>query len=586
MKPKGLAKSLLGTSTLTGAVLGIVASTATAANWTGATNQDWNTLTNWDADPNAANDFVNIAVGNFPIITANPTFTPIDIFIGTGGNTGRLDHRAGTLATGDGNWMFVGQGGTSVGTYNLADTSGSGGTLTGFALGSGSLNVGGATDNGRLTLGDGGTSLGTINMNTSGTLNANLAGLGLLVGTNGGDGVINLDNGTINTSVAWFGDNNAGSTGTLNMSGGTLTSTGDLQFGRGGGTGVLAMTGGTISVGGEMQISRDGPATATQSGGTVSSSSFFVIGRSGTGTYNLSGGTVNASTTSGFTVMGSFAGANGTLNVSGTGTFNSPTGGMVIGESGTGTLTVSGGGVVNIGTQGYQLGANASGVGTINLNGGTLQGGSVFEGAGTGTFNFNGGTLQATAASPTFMTGLTAANVQSGGAVIDSNGFAITIAQALLDGGGGGGLTKTGLGTLTLSSAANTYTGPTLVSNGTLATDLTGSFGPGNVTVADLAGATLLLGNGSSIADTATLFFGDAGTITLNNATSDTVFGITQTDDSQSIGAGTFTAAQLNSFFGVTSFGGTGSLTVVPEPAVTLLGGLGLLGILRRRRAS
>lgn len=546
MKPKGLAKSLLGTSTLTGAILGMVASTATAANWTGTTNQDWNTLTNWDADPNGVNDFVNVAVGNFPIITATPTFTPVDLFIGSGtGNTGRLDQTAGTLSTGAGNWMWAGESG-GTGTYNLSGT----GSLTAGALNVGAWGSAGAT--------------GTVNMNTSGTmtLTAGSAFGSLLVGENGSTGTFNLQNGTVNSQTGTVFGAGTGSSATLNMTGGSLTTTG------------------------EFQVGRSATATATQSGGTNNSTSFFVIGRDsgGTGTYNLSGGTVNAATTSGFAVMGSFSGASGTLNVSGTGTFNSTTGGMIIGEGGTGVLTLSGSGVVNIGTNGYQLGANASGIGTINLNGGTLQGGSVFKGAGTGTFNFNGGVLQATATSATFMTGLTAANVQSGGAKIDTNTFDITIAQALLDGGGGGGLTKSGLGTLTLSSAANTYTGATLISNGILATDATGNLGTGNVTVADLAGAGLTLGNGNSIADTATLFFGDAGAITLNNSSSDTVLGITQTDDSQSIGGGTFTAAQLNSFFGVTSFSGTGTLTVVPEPSAAFFGGLGVLGLLRRRR--
>ena len=552
MKPKGLAKSLLGTSTLTGALLGMVASTATAANWTGTTNQDWNTLTNWDADPNGANDTVNVATGNFPIITATPTFTPIDLLIGSNtGNTGRLDQTAGTLSTGAGNWMWVGEGG-GTGTYNLSGT----GSLTAGALNVGAWGNAGAT--------------GTANINTSGTVdltagNGRPFGFGdasLLVGENGSTGTFNLQSGTVNAAFSSRFAQGTGSSATLTISGGSLNTTGEFQFGR------------------------SATATATQSGGTNASTSYFVIGRDsgGIGTYNLSGGTVNAATTGGFAVLGSFSGAQGTLNVSGTGTFNSSVGGMIIGESGTGILTLSGNGVVNIGTNGYQLGANASGVGTLNLNGGTLQGGSVFKGTGTGTFNFNGGILQATAASATFMTGLTAANVQSGGAKIDTNTFNITIAQALLDGGGGGGLTKSGLGTLTLSSAANTYTGPTLISGGSLATDLTGSLGTGNVTVADIAGTNLTLGNGSSIANTATLFFGDAGTITLNNASTETVLGIIQTDDSQSIGGGTFTAAQLNSFFGVSSFAGTGTLTVVPEPSAAFLGGLGVFGLLRRRR--
>jgi len=561
MKPKGFARSLLGASALTSVVTWFTTMPADAATQTwdfGAATQDWNTAANWtnDAFPNGAgsNAIVNTSTGLFPVISANSAFSPADVLIADGGtNTGRLDHTAGLLTLTDvsanGTWFIVGRGAnTATGIYNLADTSTVGGGITGFGQGSGDLTVGKLFAGGAYfnALGT-----GTININTSGTVTANstqnFAGQGnatIVLGTGtGASGTLNLENGTVNAAgEVWFGNNATG--------------------------------------------------TVTQSGGTLSSGSFFVVGRSSgaVGTYNLSGGTVNATTTNAasFAVLGSFAGANGTLSVSG-GTFNVSGGNqMIIGEGGTGTLNVSGTGLVTItdATQGLRLGANATGVGTVNLNGGTIQTAIVTKGTGAGTFNFNGGTLQANAASTTFMTGLTAANVQSGGAVIDSNGFAITIAQALLDGGGGGGLTKTGLNTLTLSSAANTYTGPTLISNGTLATDLTGSLGPGNVTIADLAGAGLTLGNGSSIADTATLFFGDAGTITLNNATTDTVLGITQTDDSQSIGAGTYTAAQLNSFFVVSSFGGTGTLTVVPEPAITLLGSLGLLGILRRRRVA
>ena len=58
--------------------------------------------------------------------------------------------------------------------------------------------------------------------------------------------------------------------------------------------------------------------------------------------------------------------------------------------------------------------------------------------------------------------------VQSGGAIINTNGFNVTIPSALTNGGGGGGLAKTGNGTLTLS-ASNNFTGGTTISGGTLA---------------------------------------------------------------------------------------------------------------------
>ncbi len=74
--------------------------------------------------------------------------------------------------------------------------------------------------------------------------------------------------------------------------------------------------------------------------------------------------------------------------------------------------------------------------------------------------------------------------VKAGGAKIDTAGFNIAINSALLDGGGGGGLVKSGAGNLKLNGA-NTYTGLTSVLGGTL-----GGSGtiPGPVLVAPGAG--------------------------------------------------------------------------------------------------
>lgn len=118
---------------------------------------------------------------------------------------------------------------------------------------------------------------------------------------------------------------------------------------------------------------------------------------------------------------------------------------------------------------------------SVNLDGGTMMLGRVFQGGESGggaitsTFNFNGGTLKVlpgTVNGAQFMAGLDFAYVKSGGAIINTNGVIgnggnAVIAQALLD-GGGGGLTKEGTGTLTLTGA-NTYTGPTIINGGKLA---------------------------------------------------------------------------------------------------------------------
>ena len=85
----------------------------------------------------------------------------------------------------------------------------------------------------------------------------------------------------------------------------------------------------------------------------------------------------------------------------------------------------------------------------------------------TSEVNLDGGTLAALEDMTTFFQGLPAAYIRSGGVVIDTEDKQITIAQALLNGGGGGSLTKNGAGKLTLTGT-NTYTGSTVVNAGTL----------------------------------------------------------------------------------------------------------------------
>jgi autotransporter-associated beta strand protein len=120
-----------------------------------------------------------------------------------------------------------------------------------------------------------------------------------------------------------------------------------------------------------------------------------------------------------------------------------------------------------------QLGQNA-GTSTLNLNGGVVAVGGLFNTGATSVLNLNGGTLRAKSTNANFigLTGSTSTvNVLAGGAIIDTNSFNSTIQVPLLSGTtNDGGLTKQGAGTLTLS-ATNAFTGATSISTGTLAFD-------------------------------------------------------------------------------------------------------------------
>jgi autotransporter-associated beta strand protein len=497
--------------------------------------------------------------GITPVITATPTWSTVDIIVG-GGASGRLDHTAGTLSTGVGNWYLLGFGGATA-TYNLANTAGTGGTYTGFGQGSGSLNVAG---NWLVAL-DGGTT-SNININTSGTVTV---GSGVFLGTTGATNTtFNLDSGAV--SIA-----------------GQLQVGGDF-YGQGAGTNVLNMSGGSISAD-IVTIARGSNnaavmnSTVNVTGGTLSSGRYFTLGFAGsatnTATVNNSGGTVNVNTANGGghlemavfdPTTNTFNQNSGNVNLqnnasilygaggnhSGTSTFNH-NGGNVTFYSDSGA-TVGGTGVINLGERAD------TGTYVYNLNGGVLTTNGVTKtaAAGTGTFNFDGGTLRAGSASATFMTGLTGAVVKDGGAVIDSNGFSITIGQALTDGGGNGGLTKLGAGTLTLTGA-NTFTGDITIAGGTLSI--------GSAFINDAANVSMVTGS----------IFG------LNFAGQDTIASLSINGAPQLIG--TYGGVGSGANFELSYFTGTGLLNVtvsaIPEPSsLALLAGCASLGLVATRR--
>ena len=291
--------------------------------------------------------------------------------------------------------------------------------------------------------------------------------------------------GTLTAQYEYIG--NVG-TGTVTQSGGTNTANDYLYVGNANGNGAYNLSGtGTLTAATEY-VGYGSTGTFTQSGGSHTVSETFNLGNAnGNGAYNLSGtGTLYAFTeaigsTGTFTQTGgtnTVTGSNGSVSLGGTYNLSQGILQTPAEQIGTGTFTQSGG--FNIVGGSVTLGSGG-GAGTYNLNAGTLTASAVvlaqtfpFPGSNppppTGTFNFNGGTLQAAASNTAFMAGLTAANVLAGGAIIDTNGKAITIGQPLLHDvatGLDGGLIVAGAGTLTLTGIS-TFNGPTLVGGGTL----------------------------------------------------------------------------------------------------------------------
>lgn len=299
---------------------------------------------------------------------------------------------------------------------------------------------------------------GTIISDGTGTttLTGALTSTGVIGVSNGGTLVIKNASTNVGTTSLTGGDSNV--TGSLQILAGNVN-TRILNFN----SGTSSISGGSITTIGQVRIGNTASpnvATFNQTSGsvTVNNAATYLADQNGTGTHNLSGG--------------SYTQAGGTT--------------YLIATRGTGTLNLSDTGQLN--TSVLWFGHNSvSGISaTVNLDGGVLQTNRIEKpgGVASSIFNFNGGTLRAGANNAYFLggnngstahTGITRANIRDAGAVIDTNGFSVTMRQPLLVSNvvgdlGTGGLTKQGAGSLTLS-AANTYVGATAVNAGALIVD-------------------------------------------------------------------------------------------------------------------
>ena len=352
---------------------------------------------------------------------------------------------------------------------------------------------------------------------TGGTVNATRSSVpSLQVGTvNGAVGVVNLSAGALNTvSELHVGaaGNGANGFGALNVSGGSVTTANHLTIGRGSSAtglnrGELLVSGGTLTVTvnnlevGSYQNAVASTCVATLTGGTTTlgaGAGSLIAGNNNNGILTVSGSAaVNILSPSASLKIGGASGVTGIANLNG-GVLTTP---AVTKGSGTGYLNFDGGTLkANKSNASFMTGLTAVrlyGGGAVIDDGGyaitiaqpllspaagngVSLAGMSFSGSGfiappiVDVSGFgNGASAIATIDESGNLTGVTltcpgmsyvgtpALSFTGGGGTVFQNGSAGTATNAC------GGLTKLGAGSLTLS-AANTYSGPTVVNNGRL----------------------------------------------------------------------------------------------------------------------
>ncbi len=449
----GNGTSSLGVLTNTG--------TLTAGNVTlGNTASAQGTLTN-SGNATAANVLVGNATGGMGVLTNSGTLAAASVTLGNlAGSQGTLTN-TGIL--------------TSTNNVTLGNAAGAVGVLT--------MTSGNLTAN-ALTLGSGSGSVGAF-YQTAGNVNTIGGAPSIALGwSTGGYGYYKLGSGVLSTAelqVGSWGPNNSGGNGLFEMSTGTLNNTGWIVMTRSGGTaaynqaGVMNVFGGLVNYAGGGLAGNWAGGGQTMvvniSGGTVATTNNTAINlntggtaANNTGILNLNGGLVQPS---------QVIGSGGIVNFNGGLLRASPAANANFLNVAAAYIYPSGGTIddngQNTSINTPLLAPTGSGLSSVSANGsGYVSPPIVVVTDTTGS----GATAYAVINAAGSLTGI----------VVSNPGVGYTSPVFTLIGGGGtgsvtgstlapnvatGGLTKLGIGTVTLS-ATDTYGGKTVIKAGTL----------------------------------------------------------------------------------------------------------------------